>query len=296
MVKEPSWELYRSFLGVFRERSLSGAARVLGVTQPTIGRHVTELEAELGASLFTRSPSGLRPTAVAVSLVPHVEAMSTAASVLRRAASGEALEERGAVRVTASEMIAVEVLPTALASFREAHARIDIELVISNRTADLLRREADVAVRMVKPTQATLLTRKLGAVHLRLHAAPRYLQTHGAPRTVDELRSHTLVGFDVEPSLRTLPKLPFPIARDLFAFRCDSDLGQYAALKAGYGIGFCQVGIARRDGLVSILHGIGFDLGVWIVMHKDARSSRRVRLLVEHISAHLKAYIATQSV
>jgi DNA-binding transcriptional LysR family regulator len=154
MAAEPSWELYRSFLAVFREGSLSGAARAVNLTQPTIGRHVDALEEALGASLFTRSQSGLRPTAVAAALVPHAEAMASAAGALRRAASGEALEERGVVRVTASEMMGAEVLPTAFASFRHVHPLIDVELVLSNRTADLLRREADIAVRTVKPTAA----------------------------------------------------------------------------------------------------------------------------------------------
>jgi DNA-binding transcriptional LysR family regulator len=293
---EPSWELYRSFLAVFREGSLSGAARAIDLTQPTIGRHVEVLETALGTSLFTRSQRGLVPTAVATALVPHVEAMASAAGALRRTASGEALEERGAVRVTASEMFGVEVLPPAFASFREMHSRIDIELVLSNRTADLLRREADIAVRNVKPTQTMLVTRKLGAMRVGLHAHPRYLQARGTPRSVEALRGHTIIGFDSAATVRSLPDLPFVASRDLFAFRCDSDLGQYAALKAGFGIGFCQIGLAKRDGLVPLLReAVGFDVGVWLVMHKDAKASRRVRLLFDHLGVHLKAYLAGQS-
>lgn len=292
---EPGWELYRSFLAVYREGSLSGAARALELTQPTIGRHIDALEDALGTSLFTRSQHGLRPTSGAKDLVPHVEAMASAAGALRRAASGEALEERGAVRVTASEMIGVEVLPPALAKFREAHRAIDVELTLSNRNADLLRREADIAIRMVKPTQAMLVTRKAGAIEISLHAHPRYLQTHGTPRSLEALREHALIGFDSAASVRALPKMPLAITRELFAFRCDSDLGQYAALKAGFGIGFCQVGLAKRDGLVPVLRGeIEFELGVWIVMHEDLKSSRRVRLLFGHLATHLEAYVATQ--
>jgi DNA-binding transcriptional LysR family regulator len=290
---EPSWELYRSFLAVVREGSLSGAARATRLTQPTIGRHVDALEAALGAPLFTRSQSGLRPTPVAAALVPHVEAMASAAGALRRAASGEALGERGAVRVTAPEIMGVEVLPPALASFREAHPAIDVELVLSNRTADLARREADLAVRTVKPTQATLIARKIGVARIRAHAHPRYLQAHGTPRSIEALRSHPVVGFDTAASVRTLPDAPIEITRDLFAFRCDSDVGQYAALKAGFGIGFCQVGMGRRDGLTPVLGDVlGFELGVWLVMHRDTKGSRRVRLLFEHLAAFLKGYLA----
>ena len=142
---EPGWELYRSFLAVVRERSLSGAARALRLTQPTIGRHVDALEEALGVSLFTRSQAGLLATAGAVQLLPYAEAMASAASALQRAASGEADEERGVVRITASEMIGTEVLPAALAAFRELYPRIDVELVLSNRSQDLLRRDVDIA-------------------------------------------------------------------------------------------------------------------------------------------------------
>jgi DNA-binding transcriptional LysR family regulator len=290
---EPGWELYRSFLAVVREGSLSGAARATHLTQPTIGRHVDALEAALGAPLFTRSQSGLRPTPVAAALLPHVEAMASAVGALRRAASGDALGDRGAVRVTAPEIMGVEVLPPALASFREAHPRIDVELALSNRVADLGRREADIAVRTVKPTQASLVARKLGVARIRAHAHPRYLQAHGTPRSIDTLLCHPIIGFDSALSFRPPPKMPFEITRDLFAFRCDSDVGQYAALKAGFGVGFCQVGMAKRDGLTPLLGDeLGFELGVWLVMHKDTKASRRVRLLFEHLAAHLKAYLA----
>ena len=291
---DPGWELYRSFLAVVRERSLSGAARTLGLTQPTIGRHVDALEEALGVPLFTRSQSGLQPTSGALALVPFAESMASAASALRRAASGEASEERGAVRVTASEMIGTEVLPPALAAFREAHPRIALELVLSNRSEDLLRREADIAVRMVKPTQDALAARKVGIVHMRLHAHPRYLKAHAAPSSVEELLGHALIGFDKEPSVRRLPEMGIPIRRELFAFRCDSDVGQYAALRAGFGVGFCQVALGRRDGLVPVLPAVGFELGVWLVVHKDLKSSRRVRLLFDHLAAHLRAYIASE--
>ena len=291
---QPGWELYRSFLAVVREQSLSGAARSLGLTQPTLGRHVDALEEALGVSLFTRSQLGLHATTAAIALVPHAQTMASAAEALLRAASGAAEEERGSVRITASEMIGIEVLPPVLAAFREAHPRIVVELVLSNRSEDLLGRAADVAVRMVKPTQSALTARKLGVLELGLHAHPRYLAVHGAPRTLAELQAHPLIGFDKAASVRKLPKLPLPLSRELFAFRCDSDIGQYAALRAGFGIGICQAALARRDGLVPVLPGaLDLSLGVWVVMHKDLKSSRRVRLMFDHLALHLQRYIAS---
>jgi len=287
----PGWELYRSFLAVIREQSLSAAARALALTQPTIGRHIDALEAALGVALFTRSQAGLKPTGVALALVPYAEAMASAADALERAASGEAEDDRGTVRVTASEMVGGEVLPTALAQFRERHPRITVELVLSNRTEDLLRRDVDIAVRMVRPTQSALLARKVGAVNLRLHAHPRYVKAHGTPQNLAELRAHPLIGFDKDSSLRGLDQLGLKVTRELFSFRCDSDLGQYAALRAGFGIGLCQVPLAERDRLVPVLPDrIGFELGIWLVMHRDLKASRRMRLMFDHLAAHLQAY------
>lgn len=290
---DPGWELYRSFLAVVREGSLSGAARALGLTQPTIGRHIDALEEALGIALFTRSQTGLNATEGALALVPHAEAMASAAEALQRAASGEAEEDRGTVRITASEMIGTEVLPPILARFREAHPRIAVELMLSNRTDDLLRREADIAIRMVRPTQSALVAKKIGAVHLGLHAHPGYLARHGAPRTVEDALAHPLIGFDREPSMRRIDGLGMPIARDLFAFRCDSDFAQYAALRAGFGLGLCQKALGRRDGLVPLLEDrIGFALDIWVVMHEDLRTSRRMRLMFDHLAAEFAAYVA----
>lgn len=289
----PGWELYRSFLAVFREGSLSGAARVLDLTQPTVGRHVDALEQALGVTLFTRSQSGLDATEGATALVPHAEAMASAADALQRAASGNAEEERGVVRITASEMIGTEVLPQILTAFREAHPGIIVELTISNRAEDLVRRDADIAVRMVRPTQDALLTRKVGTIQLGLHAHPRYLKAHGTPKSLSELMTHPLIGFDKAPSIRRLEKLGLTVTRDLFSFRCDSDIGQYAALRAGFGIGVCQIPLAQRDKLVSVLPGaIDFKLETWVAMHKDLKSTRRMSLMFAHLVHHLQAYIA----
>jgi DNA-binding transcriptional LysR family regulator len=293
---EPGWELYRSFLAVVHEQSLSGAARALGLTQPTVGRHVSALEQSLGVSMFTRSQAGLQPTEGALALVPYAESMASAAQALQRAASGEAGEDRGAVRVTASEMIGTEVLPQCFAEFRQAHPRIIVELVVSNRSDDLLRRDADIAVRMVRPTQSALLARKIGTLQLGMFAHPRYVKAHGTPKTIAELPAHPLIGFDRTPSVRRLDKLGMPVNRELFAFRCDSDVAQYAALRAGFGLGVCQLALAKRDKLVPVLTGvIGFELPVWVVMHKDLKSSRRMRLMYDHLASHLGTYIASES-
>jgi DNA-binding transcriptional LysR family regulator len=290
---QPSWELYRSFLAVIRDGSLSGAARSLVLTQPTVGRHVDALEQSLGLPLFTRSQHGLSPTAAALDLVPHAEAMEAAAEALVRAASGEAGEARGIVRLTASDLVGAEILPPILTGFHELHPGIVLELALTNRTEDLLRHEADIAVRMSRPTQAALVARRIGVVGIGFFAHRRYLEAHGPPSGFGDLGAHALIGFDRDVAiLRFLEGLGIPVSRALFSLRCDNDLAQLAALRAGYGIGGCQIGVAARDAdLVRVLPDVAFELEMWVVMHEDLRASRRVRLLFDHLVAGLSALL-----
>ena len=295
MVKTaPGWDLYRSFLAVLRLGSLSAAARELDLTQPTLGRHIQELEASLGQTLFTRSQAGLLPTRAALQLQPHAEAMASAASALLRAASGALDEPEGSIRLTTSEIMGVEVLPPILAAFRDAHPKIVIELSLSNTNQDLLRRDADIAVRMARPTQSALLAKRLGAVPVGLFAHRRYLARHGMPTSLEDLAAHhTIVGFDADAAaIRSFRQTKLPITRELFAFRSDSDHAQLAAVRTGYGIGGCHKRIAARDPeLVPVLADhFSFVLEMWLVMHEDLRASRRVRLLYDHLAEALAAY------
>lgn len=290
----PSWDLYRSFLFVLHEGSLSGAARALGLTQPTVGRHIAELEQALGGALFTRSQTGLVPTQAALSLVPHARAMAASADALVRAASGEAGEPKGSVRITASEFVGALVLPTILGAFHVEHPKIAVEIALSNRNQDLLRHEADIAVRMAEPKQLALVAKKVGDVRICLFAHRRYLKRCGVPRDLADLvAKHTLIGFDRDASaLRALRQTGLAITRDLFALRTDSDPAQFQALCAGFGIGACQVGTALkvRDLVAVLPESFSFEIGMWLVMHEDLKTSRRVRVLFDHLAANLTAY------
>jgi DNA-binding transcriptional LysR family regulator len=288
-----SWDHYRSLLAVLNEGSLSGAARQLGLTQPTIGRHIEALETELGAALFTRSGSGLAPTETALALRPHAEAMSAAAEALARTASGEADAVRGAIRITASDIVSVEVLPPMLVGFHEAHPDVAIEMLSSNRQEDLIHREADIAVRMARPTQGALIARRIGAVPLRLYAHRRYIAAHGLPTSLAQA-ARSAIGFDRDMQLqRYLQERQIPLGRESFAFRSDQDLAQLAALRAGYGVGACQVPIARRNrDLVPVLDDdFRVDMEVWVAMHEDLKSSRRMRLMFDWLVEGLSAYV-----
>ncbi|MGY2398880.1 LysR family transcriptional regulator [Pseudomonas sp. SDO5271_S396] len=292
MASNIGWELYRSFLGVLEEGSLSGAARLLGITQPTVGRHIAALETALGVVLFTRSPTGLLPTAMAHTLRPHAETMARTAAALERAASAQGDDVRGVVRVSASEVVGVEVLPPILTELRRTHPLLKVELVLTNRLSDLLQLEADIAVRMVRPRQEQLLARRVGLIEVGLHARDDYLQQHGTPQQMQDLAHHSVIGFDQENAfIRSLAIKGFE--RSAFALSSDSDLAQLALIRAGAGIGGCQVQLAKRDPRLRrvLPQGVSIALDTWVTMHEDLRTSPRCRVTFDALVEGLQRYV-----
>lgn len=284
------WDLYRTFLAVVQEGSLSAAARRVGITQPTAGRHIRTLERSVGASLFTRTQRGLAATDAARTLVPHAEAMASAADALTRASSGEARGESGTVRLTAAEMMGCELLPPLLAEFTRRYPRIHLELTLSNRKLDLLRRDADIAVRMVRPTQKSLIARRVGFVSIGLFVHRRYVEAFGLPKGPEEISRHCLIGFDRDLDVMHSANGPkIHLTREQFRFRCDSAQGQLAALRAGVGIGACFVAVGERDpDLIRVFERtLSFQREVWLAIHRDARTTRRMRLLFDHLAERL---------
>ncbi len=292
---EIGWELYRSYLGVLEEGSLSGAARAMGIAQPTVGRHVDALEKALGVALFTRSQTGLLPTDAALALQPFAQAMSTSATALKRAAESQGSGIKGTVRITASEVIGVEVLPPILADLLATYPDLKLELVLTNRVQDLLNREADIAVRMTQPKQEQLIARRVGEVSLGLHAHTTYLQRRGTPQTLEDLAQHALIGFDEETPFVRAARKGFPLwNRDAFALRTDSDVGQLALIRAGCGIGICQVALAAREpNLVHLLpDSLTLGLETWLTMHEDLRNTPRCKLTFDALLQGLQNYMA----
>ncbi|MET3663471.1 LysR family transcriptional regulator [Caulobacter sp. 1776] len=287
------WERQRAFLAVLDTGSLSAAARELGAAQPTVRRRIEDLETQLGVALFTRSPSGLTPTPLARELAQHARAMAIAAASLARAASAEADAASGAVRITASEVVGMEVLPPILAELREAHPGLVFELALTNRSEDLLRREADIAVRMVRPTQEALVAKRVGNITLGMHAHKRLLDAWGRPATLDEARRLPLIGYETETiGVRAVKALGLNLRPDEFSFRTDNDVAQLAAIRAGLGLGVCQVGLAARDPMLErvLPEAIRFDLETFVVTHEDLKDVRRVRLVFDALVAGLTRY------
>ncbi len=291
---DPGWDLYRTFLAVLQEGSLSGAARALGLTQPTVARHIDALEDSVGCELFLRSQRGLAATEAASHLRPYAETLASTAAALLRAASGQGGTVKGTVRVSASEIVGAEVLPPILAALRTQHPALEFELVLSNTVENLLRRDADIAVRMVEPAQEALVVRRLGDVPIGLHARRDYLDRCGVPERLEDLARHSVIGYDREtPAIRSLRRLVPGFDGVRFALRTDSDLAHLAAIRAGFGIGICQAALAARDPtLVRVLaDAFELKLGVWITMHEDLRSTPRCRAVFDGLVAGLRSHV-----
>jgi len=294
MTQDIGWELYRSFLAVLNEGSLSGAARALGVAQPTIGRHITALEKSLNLALFTRSQTGLIPTEAAAALRTYAESLQSTVAALERAAASQGSGVRGTVRITASDVVGVEVLPPIIAGLRAAHPELVVELALTDRMQDLLRREADIAVRMTRPKQELLVARRIGAIEIGLFAHRDYLAGHGTPKSMADVTRHALIGFD-QPTLflRSVGKSVSAWRREAFAMRTDNNLAQLALIRAGAGIGVCQVAIARRDeALVRLFpRQVNMELDTWVTMHEDLRNSPRCRVAFDALVKGLQKYV-----
>jgi DNA-binding transcriptional LysR family regulator len=290
-----SWELFRSYLSVLQEGSLSGAARSMGVAQPTVGRHIAALEKQLGVTLFTRSQSGLLPTEAALALKPYADSMRTSATALKRTAESLGDGVKGTVRITASEVIGAEVLPPVIARLQSNYPALKVELVLTNRVQDLIHREADIAVRMARPKQELLIARRVGEIEIGLHAHERYLHARGTPSTLVDLSQHALIGFDEEtPFLRAARQVLPEWHRDNFTLRSDSDLAQLAMIRAGAGIGVCQVALAKRDpALVRVLaQQFGVRLETWLTMHEDLRNSPHCKVTFDALLQGLRQHMS----
>lgn len=290
------WELCRSFLAILRQGSLSAAARVLALTHPTVRRHLEELEAGLGSPLFARSPSGLLPTELALTLRDPAEAMESAFEQLVRTASASGDAVSGTIRITTSEVMGTEVMPPMLAKLQQRHSGLVFELNLTDEVADVLRRDADIAVRMVRPTQADLIARRVGTATLGLFAHRSWLERHGAPASIQALvQGRGLIGYDrFNGLIEALAAQGVHAERGDFGFRSDSTLAQLAAMRAGLGVAICQVAIAARDPeLVQLFSNVSSALEIWLVSHPNLRGTARIRACLDVLGAELATYGAS---
>lgn len=284
------WTLLRSFLAVVESGSLSSAGKSIGATQPTLSRHIRELEAALGVILFTRSARGLDPTKAALALVDDARAMGSAAEALNLKAQGRSQQLFGTVRISASVIVSNLVLPPIVTALRQAEPSIQIEIVASDSNQNLLRRDADIAIRMVEPKQNALIARKLGETPIGLFATRAYFDRRGRLSSKEDLKNHDLIGLDRDDFLlRAFSAYGINLTREAFAVRTDDSMLAWNLLLSGAGIGIAQVILAKRHStLEQVDAGIGLSaLPVWLVMSEEVRSNARIRSVADFLSAAL---------
>ncbi len=290
------WTLMRSFLAVIEEGSLQGAARRLSSTQPTIGRHVIQLEEQLGRPLFERTGRRLLPTRAAEAIAEHARRMADGADAVARALIADQDAPTGTVRMSASQLVALYLLPPILANFRAAHPGLQIEVVSTNNVSNLLKREADIAIRMIRPEQDSLVARKIGDVPIGAYASREYLERYGAPTMPEDLLRHHLVGHDLDDTLlRGFAALGVPVSREAFTFRSDDHGVCWHAVRAGLGIGFFSNFVARTDPEVCrVLDGLPIPpLPVWLAVHREIRGNAGIRAAYDALADGLSKAIAS---
>ncbi len=286
------WTLIQSFSAVAEAGSLSGAARKTGQSQPTIGRHIKSIESILGVELFHRVPRGLTLTQAGLEILDHAREMQLAAARLRLVAEGQSEDLRGTVRITASVAFSHFILPPVIARIRVELPEIDIELVPSDTTENLIYREADIAIRMYRPTQLDVITRHVTDQKLGLYAATQYLERVGCPTTMDEAFDLDFIGFDKNDLLiRVMSEMGLNVDRGFFPVRCDDQAAHWQMVRAGCGIGGTQRVIGDAEPLVQrVLLDVDLPiLPVWLAAPDALRSNARIRRVWDFLAQALAA-------
>jgi DNA-binding transcriptional LysR family regulator len=288
------WTLIQAFLAVAEEGSLSGAARETGISQPTLSRQIKAIEDQLHVRLFDRQAKGLDLTDTGHELLPAAKAMFAAAGQFANIAAGHDQEIEGTVRITASEFVSHYILPEIMADIRESHPDIQLELNSTDHSENLLFREADIAIRMYRPTQLDMITRRLGVLQLGFFASQSYIQRRGEPVSIAELMTHDMIGYDrSERFIKGAAEYGWELSKHDFAVRCDLQTLHGELIKAGCGVGILSTEAgARMPELVAVIKSFPVPgLAVWLTSHEALRHTPRVRAVWKHLETGLAPWL-----
>jgi DNA-binding transcriptional LysR family regulator len=286
------WNLLRTFLRVAEEGSFTGAAEVLGISQPTVSRQMQQLEETLSVPLFIRHARGFELTDRGQDLLAAAREVEQGVAGFLRRAGGLTREVRGAVRISASGPVAVHILPPCLASLRQDYPELTFELVVDNKASNLLRREADIAVRLFRPEQLDIVCTRAGEAEVGLCASRDYLDRRGRPTSVAELAGHDIIGEDrgtqVDAALAKMGLSPEPTD---YSLRTDSYLAHLSAIRAGLGIGGAQIDLFADDPHVErVLPELTLGaMPFWVAMHGEVRNSAAIRVVYDALVDYLRA-------
>ncbi len=281
------WDDVRFFLAIARESSLSGAARTLHVDHATVGRRLSALEQRLGAKLFNRTPEGFAITSAGQAMLKQAEAMEAAALAVERLASGHDERSSGLVRVTTLEMLARQVVVPAIANLMEMHPQLRVDLLVSLRTLDIARRQADIAVRIARPTDASLICRKLGEFGVTAYASRRYLEKYGRPQRGAGLRGHSLINYLITPA--SLGVQFHGESLDGARFAMQTSASAFTQMEAvANGVGIAELPCCLADEHPQIERVWPSERPtmrtVWLVTHPDLRRAAKIRVVSNAIA------------
>lgn len=286
------WSSVQSFTAVAEHGSLSAAARALDSSQPTLSRHISALEAQIGARLFERSRGGMDLTQAGLDLMEHAIQMADAAARFSVVSEGQSVDLGGTVRITASQIVATYLLPNVLAKLRQAHPEITIELVASDTSENLLRREADIALRMYRPKQLDVISKHIGDLDIGAYASHDYIMRRGMPGEIEDYHNHDVIGYDRSPLIIDgMRAAGLEVTPAFFAFRCDDQVVCWQMVLAGCGIGFGQFGMGDADSRVQRLTGDEpvASLPIWLTAHSELRTNAKVRRVFDWLAQHILA-------
>lgn len=292
-----AWDDLRFVLAIARSGNLAAAAAALGVNHSTMFRRLNALEDGLGSKLFERLPTGYRPTDSGLRLIEAAERMETEALALDRELTGRDTRLSGQLRVTCSETLGYKILTGEIARFNKLHPGIDIDLSVDNRVIDLSRREADVALRATRPSEGDLFGRKIADIRWGLFASANYLREHAAPKRIDDLAKHAVIGWsETAPQTKAARWIAKHVPATAIGFRSSTILNQYIAAKDGLGVALLPVYLPTGDGrLVRVLALKDFTTEMWIVTHRSLKDTARVRAFMEIVGDGVKRSIAELS-
>lgn len=283
-MNNPDWTHIRAFLATADSGSLSAAARQLNLTQPTLSRQVAALEADLGVMLFERLGRSLALTNAGRELLPHGRKMVEGANGLSLAASAQVQSIEGTIRITASDVMSAFVLPPVLQKLRQQAPRLTIDIVAANDIRDLMRREADIAIRHVRPDQPELIARLVQEASAHFYAAPSYLARRGHPETLSGLSDHDFVNFgDTQRSIEFLAPLGIHLTEENFRIGSNSGLAAWELVQQGFGIGAMADDVAKHSSRVERLltEHPPIRFPIWLTTHRELHTSRRIRLVYD---------------
>ena len=286
-----SWELIQVFSAVSKLGSLSKAAKVLNTSQPTLSRQIALLEKQLEITLFERSTQGLKITDLGAKLIESSEMMLLASEQFMRTASGSTLSLAGNIRVSANEVIGLYYLPEAITKFNQQYPEIQVEIDISNQSTSLHKRDADIALRMFRPTQPELIAKRLPNIDLIFVASNDYLLKHGQPKDLQTIDQHTLIGYDKDPQfIKSIKQLGLPVAEKDFYLKTDFLPLQIELARKGAGISITHKHLIQQcHELNEILQEVSLPhLEFWLVCHADVQHNRRIRVLMSFLTTYLE--------